>query len=57
MRTIRIFGHEIGLELWTGKLFDFTSWQLAAERDVPTAPFASRLYWFGPLHIAVSRLS
>jgi hypothetical protein len=57
MRTIRIFGHEIGLELWTGKILDFTSWQLATERDASTVRFASRLYWFGPLHIAVSRLS
>lgn len=56
MRTIRIFGHEIGVEFWAG-LFDFKAWQFAAEKDVPTARFASRLYWFGPLHVAVSRLS
>jgi hypothetical protein len=56
MRTIRMFGREFGIELWT-RLFDFKAWQFAAERDAPTARFASSLFWVGPLHIAASRLS
>lgn len=49
MRTFRIFGHEIGFELWSSPL-RIQDWKLDRERLMDA--FQTRLYWFGPLHIA-----
>lgn len=52
MKTFRIFGHEFGIEFW-GRPLRVQDWQLGKERLEDA--FKTRLYWFGPVHIAINR--
>ena len=49
MKTIRILGREVGLELWC-RLTEVRAWQLGTEQYGRTS-----LLWLGPLHLAVCR--
>lgn len=53
MRTIRLFGHEVGIEFWCRPL-DIDNWQFGRERHQDA--FDTRLFWFGPLHFAVCQM-
>ncbi|MDP2121202.1 MAG: hypothetical protein Q8K28_14990 [Hoeflea sp.] len=52
MMTFRIFGHEFGIEFWSNPL-RIQDWQLGQERLGDA--FQTRLYWFGPAHVAVCK--
>jgi hypothetical protein len=56
MRTFRVFGHEVGFELWTGCWLNFKRWQFGSE-TLTGSRFRERLYWAGPMHFAVSKAS
>ncbi|MDP2120132.1 MAG: hypothetical protein Q8K28_09535 [Hoeflea sp.] len=53
MRTLRVGRLEIGIEFWCRPM-DIENWQLGSEHDADA--FKTRLYWFGPLHVAFCRL-
>lgn len=53
MRTVRLFGFEIGFEMWCG-VATFREWQLGAERL--GTPFPALLAWLGPVHFSACRI-
>jgi hypothetical protein len=56
MKTFTIFNHMIGFELWC-PLADFANWQLGSEKlEYESNLPACQLYWFGPYHLAVSKV-
>lgn len=50
MRTLKIGRLEVGIELWC-RPTDTANWQLGSESEADA--FGSRLYWIGPVHMAV----